>query len=102
VSEVIVSQMRLGRVGIALTVDATLTADQQATHILEFSGTGAFTVTLNSAIDGQVWTIYNACTGNLTIKASGATGITIATTKVAQAYCDGTDVRRITADSART
>lgn len=104
-AQVIVSIARWGRLAKVLTADATLSADEQKTRIMEFGGSGlsgAVTVTLAAATDGHEWIVYNGTGYALTLKAPGGTGITIADGRVALCYCDGTDVRRATADSVRT
>lgn len=104
-AQAIVSTARWGRLAKTLTADATLTQAEQKTRIMEFGGSGLsadVTVTLAAATDGHEWVVYNNTGYNLTLKASGGTGITIANARVAICYCDGTDVRRATADSVRT
>jgi hypothetical protein len=103
--KVIVGALRLGRLAKTLTASATLTKEEQESFIMEFAGSGlsgTVTVTLYSPDDGAMWRVYNNTGYSLVLKVSGATGITIANARVADCYCDGTDVRRATADSVRT
>lgn len=101
-SEIIVGMVRAGRQSIALTGDLTLSAAQQAVRHIEFTGSGTYTVTLAAAIEGHEWYVYNATGNNLTFKASGGTGITIANARGCLCRCDGSDVRRMTADCANS
>jgi hypothetical protein len=100
-----VSMVRFGRTSITLTGDYTLTAAEQATRTLKFTGSGlggAVTVTLDSVLDGQEWIVWNDCGFALTLKASGGTGIVVADERTAILRCDDTDVRRVTADTTIT
>lgn len=100
-----VSSIQLGRTSIQLTGDYTLTADEQATRTIKFTGSGLsgdVAVTLASIADGREWIIWNACGYALTLKVSGATGIVVANDKTALLRCDDTDVRRVTADATVT
>lgn len=46
------------------------------------------------------WVLINSCTGaySVQVKVSGQTGIAIANGKTAMVRCDGTDIKRVTAD----
>ena len=84
--------------------DYTLTQDGYQATIVEFTGGTTLTATRNvivPTVAGYQWTIYNNTTGgqSIVIKTSGGTGITIATTKRAIVYVDGTNVVRVTADT---
>lgn len=47
----------------------------------------------------KIYLVYNSgATYAVTVKVSGQTGVSIAATKRAVLYCDGTDVRRFSAD----
>lgn len=68
--------------------------------ILKFTGTlGATRNIVLPTTAGAIFIIDNQTTQSLVIKTSGGTGPTIATTKKAIVYCDGTDYVRVTADA---
>ena len=60
----------------------------------------SYTGTADSNL-GKVFYIINASSNTVTFKQSGATGINIATTKIATVVGNGTDFERITADQAQ-
>ena len=78
----------------------TLTAADARNQILE--ATGALTALRNLVVPlgAQQWTVYANTTGGFGVQVIGAsgTGITIADTKRAIVYSDGTNVVRVTAD----
>ena len=78
----------------------TLTAAEARNQILE--ATGALTALRNLVVPlgAQQWTVYANTTGGFGVQVIGATGtgITIADTKRAIVYSDGTNVVRVTAD----
>jgi hypothetical protein len=51
-------------------------------------------------IPGWEWTIVNNSTGGFNVKpkVSGQTGITVGNAKTARCYCNGVDIKRLTAD----
>ena len=78
---------------IALTGNYTLDsqnyiADEARNAVLKFTGTGTFTVTAPAV--SKVYLIWNACTGDLTLKRSGGTGSVIRAGKKAWWFTDGT------------
>lgn len=85
------------------TTAITLTEAEQKHGILQFTDDtpgGAVTITLASATDGHVWYVVNQSGEALTLKVSGGTGVAVANGKCAILYCDGTDVERLTDDTA--
>lgn len=82
--------------------NVTLTGAEAANKIIVLTGalTGNIDV-IFPANDASDWIIYNNTTGafTLTVKCAAQTGFAIGQTKHCVAYCDGTDVRRATADN---
>lgn len=83
----------------ALTGDVSLTsanyvADEARSRVLNFTGTGAFTVTV-PAVE-KMYLVRNACTGNLTIASSGGGDTAVlATGEVVFVITNGTHVYRM-------
>jgi hypothetical protein len=69
---------------------------------LEFTGalTAGRDITLPTT-DGAEWVVENATTGGfaLTFKTAAGAGVAVAATKTAIIRCDGTDIKRVTADA---
>lgn len=89
----------LGAITAATAI--TLTPDQALSSEIIVTATGIFAVTLNlaGAIPGHPYIVYNNGAGTLTLKVTGQTGVTVATTKRALLVCEATDVARVTADT---
>ncbi len=85
---------------VAGAVDVTLSVDEAQTQILELSGVLTASISVIVPTSPWQWTVRNGTTGayTVTVKTSAGTGITIAQTKRAIIYCDGTNVVRVTAD----
>ena len=85
---------------VAGSSNVTLTNEESANDILEF--TGIITGNINVVVDKSVrqWTVFNNTTGafTLTVKTTAGTGIVVGTAKRAILYADGTNVVRVTAD----
>lgn len=80
--------------------NVTLTLTQCMGSVLEATGTPGTARTVNVLpIDGKAWDVYNASDSAVTFKVTGLTGITVATTKRARLYCNGTDIFRVSADA---
>jgi hypothetical protein len=81
--------------------NATLTAAEARNQVLQFTGT--FTAARNIVLPlaPQQWTVYNNTTGGFGLQFIGATGtgITVAATKRAIIYSDGTNIVRATPDT---
>jgi hypothetical protein len=81
--------------------NATLTAAEARNQVLQFTGT--FTAARNIVLPlaPQQWTVYNNTTGGFGLQFIGATGtgITVAATKRATIYSDGTNIVRATPDT---
>jgi hypothetical protein len=89
----IVDEAVAGYVAKALVGDYTLDVqnyitDEARNATLKFTGTGSFTVTA-PAVE-KTYIIWNACTGDLTLKPSGGTGSVIRAGKKAVWFTDGT------------
>jgi hypothetical protein len=97
--------LRFKRRAVSYASDAnkTLTSSEyDGSHIDVGSGT-TLTATRNLVFpltDGAEWVVTNEATGAQSIQCIGATGtgVTIATGKSAVIRCDGTNIRRVTAD----
>lgn len=77
----------------------TVNTDQARCDILELSGTLSATRNVVVPLKPWQWTIYNGTTQSIQIIGATGTGVTIASTKCAIIYADGTNVRRVTADT---
>lgn len=94
------------RLALAMSdANTTLTYEQARNGILEFTGT--LTAGRNIIVPNgpQQWTVFNNTNigsppgaYDLTVKTSAGTGVTIAATKRAIVYADGTNVVRVTSD----
>lgn len=88
-----------GLKSIALSdVNTTLSAAQASNQILEFTGTLTAQRNIVVPLAPRKWTVYNGTTQALQIIGASGTGVVIATTKTADVYSNGTNVRRATAD----
>lgn len=80
-----------------------LTADEQLRDSLEFTGalTGARVIEVDAT--PWVWMVFNNTTGafGLTMRVTGQAGVAIPQGVRALVYCDGTDVRMLSADVLR-
>jgi hypothetical protein len=84
-----------GWTAVALTADYTLTvangsADEARSAMLKFTGTGAFTVTIPSV--SKQYTIWNACTGALTITTGAGATVVLQTGDKRVVFSEGTAV----------
>lgn len=81
--------------------DWTLTATEQKATVLSLAGktdvTGAGIIA--TPTNGKIFVVINATAQTITIKATGKTGIEVATTKTAIVMGNGTDFIRLTADA---
>lgn len=89
----LVDEAVAGYVTKALVGDYTLDSqnyitDEARNATIKFTGTGTFTVTA-PAVE-KTYVIWNACTGDLTLKPSGGTGSIIRAGKKAVWFTDGT------------
>lgn len=90
-----------GLLAKALTdANYTLTAAEARNKILQFTGTLTAQRDIIVPNGPQEWTVFNNTTGgfNLNFKTSAGSGITVAATKRALVYSDGTNVVRSGAD----
>lgn len=90
-----------GRLALAMSdANTTLTAVQSRNQILEFTGTLTAVRDIVVPLEAQQWTVFNNTTGGFGLQFIGATGtgITVAATKRAIIYSDGTNVVRAGAD----
>ena len=82
-------------------VDWTLSATEQKATVLSLAGQtdtdGAGIIA--TPTNGKVFVVINATAQTITIKATGKTGIGVATTKTAIVMGNGTDFVRLTADA---
>jgi hypothetical protein len=83
--------------------DLTLAPAQYANAILYVTGTpgGAYNI-VGPNIAQTFFVVINSTASACTIKKSGGAGITVAANRTAQAYHNGTDYIRLTADSVLT
>ncbi|MBK8773095.1 MAG: hypothetical protein IPM06_22065 [Rhizobiales bacterium] len=90
-----------GLLAKALASDAnyTLTQAEARNHILQFTGTLTATRNMVLPLIPRQWTVYNGTGQSLQFIGASGTGITVATTKRAIIYSDGTNVVRVTADT---
>lgn len=82
--------------------DFTPNSSQYQAKIMEFTGTTTLSRDINMPNNiGDQWIVFNNTTGgnSLVFKVLGQTGVTVAATKRAIIYCDGTDIVRVTADT---
>jgi hypothetical protein len=90
-----------GYVSIALSdANYTLSAAEYRRKVVKLTGTLSATRNLVlPTVAGAIFIIDNQTTQSLVVKTNAGTGPTIATTKRATLYCDGTDYIRVTADA---
>jgi hypothetical protein len=93
------------RVGITYPSDANYTVvyPDFLASIIEVSG--ALTATRNLVLptcDHKQYFVYNNTGQSIVVKTSGGTGPTIAASRGAWVYCNGTDYKRMSADSVST
>lgn len=94
-----VGQVLYGRLSKAIADNTTLSDVEAMNHIIEFTGTLSAGKTITfPANDGYTHMLYNNTGQTLTMKVSGQTGFTVATGKRCSCYCDGTDMRKTSAD----
>lgn len=79
----------------------SLTASEARASILNISGTISAARNIYVPLISQQWTVFNNTTGGFGLQFIGAsgTGITVAATKRAIIYADGTNIVRVTADT---
>ena len=91
-----------GRLALSVAggVNVTLTQAQALCDILEFSGLLTASINIVMPLAIREWRVFNNTTGAFTLTMIGATGTgtTIAQTKRAIVYADGTNIVRLTAD----
>lgn len=81
-------------------VDWTLSKAENDAGLLSLTGTADAAVALIATpTDGKLFIVVNACGQAATIKASGETGVAVATGKTAIVRGNGTDFVRVTADA---
>jgi hypothetical protein len=85
----------------AATTTWTLSATELNKLIVEKSGTtGGSTDIIATPTSGKIYLVYNNGTGSdIVFKATGQTGVTVATAKSALVMGNGTDFIRVTADA---
>jgi len=71
-------------------VSANYVADEARAAILKCTGTGAYTVTIPSV--SKHYTVWNACTGALTITTGGSTNAVLQPGEIVTVICDGANV----------
>lgn len=79
--------------------DWTLTADEEEADTIVVSNSDQSANIIATPIPGKKFLVVNLTTANIVIKASGQTGITIATLKSAMVRGTGADFARATADA---
>lgn len=81
--------------------NTTLTAAEARNQIIEIAGTLTADRNIQLPLGAQQWTVFNNTTGGFGLQFIGATGtgITVAATKRALVYSDGTNVVRVSADT---
>ena len=86
---------------VAATTTWTLSAADLSKLIVEKSGTtGGSTDIVATPTNGKIYVVYNNATGsNIVFKATGQTGVTVATATSALVMGNGTDFVRVTADA---
>lgn len=89
---------------VAGAIDVTLTANESAFNIINF--TGAITANINIIVPTAVrsWYFYNNTTGAFTVTVKTAAGTGLAVTQTARSilYCDGTNVVSPTSTTSGT
>jgi hypothetical protein len=79
--------------------DYTLSAAEIKTMFLAATNADAGANIIAPNTEGKVFCVINGSGQAITILVSGETGITVANTKTAFVYCNGTDYIRLTADA---
>jgi hypothetical protein len=81
--------------------NVTLTSAEAQNNIIECTGALTALRDLIVPLTAKQWTVYANTTGGFGVRVIGAsgTGITVADTKHAIVYADGTNVVRVTADT---
>lgn len=81
-------------------VDWKLTADEQMAMVLKLAGTGTDGANaITESIAGKLLVVINDSSQAITVKATGKTGVAVASKKTAVLMGDGEDFIRITADA---
>lgn len=91
-----------GRLSIAISdANTTLSQAQASNDIIEITGTIGAARDIVVPLVPKQWTVFNSTTGGFGLQFIGAsgTGITVAATKRAIIYSDGTNIVRVTADT---
>lgn len=94
--------LRLKRRAVSYASDAnkTLTSSEYDGTIIDIAA-GVVTATRNLVFpltDGAVWFVNNGTGQSIQCIGASGTGITIATVKGAWIWCDGTNIKRMSAD----
>lgn len=79
--------------------NTTLSYAEARARIMDFSGTLSATRDIVVPLSPKEWIVYNGTGQSLRFIGPTGTGITVATTKRAIIYADGTNVVRVTADT---
>jgi hypothetical protein len=79
--------------------NTTLSYAEARARIMDFSGTLTTTRDIIVPLSPKEWIVYNGTGQSLRFIGATGTGITVATTKRAIIYADGTNVVRVTADT---
>lgn len=97
------NRFQYSRIVIAMAdADKTLTYEQAMCESLEFTGANTAVRVVTVPAVPRAWTVYaNTTTNGVLVATAGSPteGVTIAVGKTAIVECDGTRVRRITADN---
>lgn len=81
------------------------TTEEKASIFIVSSGSGGATTVsiypsgITTCTDGRVYWIRNASNNSVVLKASGGTGVTVASSKTAGAFCHSNDFYRLSADA---
>lgn len=91
-----------GRAAVAYATDAnkTLTADEYECYTIDIAA-GVVSTTRNLVFplnDGARWFVNNGTGQSIQCIGATGTGVTIATVKGAEIWCDGTNIKRGSAD----
>lgn len=74
-------------------------AEAKKDFIMPTNANGAVDAIIPTAMNFKVFTIVNGTGQALTVKCPSGTGIVVASTKTAQVYFDGTNMKRLTPDA---
>jgi hypothetical protein len=104
--ELLFNLSEIGQVGgraaiVCAGANITLSRDQYRRRTLHLTGVlGASISIIVPNTDGFEWTVIDETTGAfvVTIKTLAGTGVALAHTKTCKVLCDGTNVRRVSAD----